>query len=960
MQGVRELPVADADGLWLRVYGARQHNLRNVSLELPHGKLIVMTGVSGSGKSSLAFDTLYAEGQRRYVECLSAYARQFLQVMPKPDVELIEGLAPAIAIEQKTTGHSPRSTVGTITQVYDYLRLLYARIGQQFCVTCNVPVQSQSLDHIVAQLLELPRGTRFQILAPLVRGRKGHYRELFEQLRKQGFLHVRVDGRFYELEPGFQVSRYRTHDIEVVVDRCVTDPGMQERIVSSLELALQLGQQTALLLVAEGDQWRPWLVSTQRMCPQCGRAYEELAPNSFSFNSPYGACPTCQGLGSVWDFIPEALVVEPQRPLVDGALALPRNRPWLQIWQHIEALLRQWQLSPEEPFAELPEAFRRELFWGSAQSVQLQTEWGQVESTFPGLIALLRHYYEHTTPRMRAWLEQFMSSVPCPTCGGGRLKPELLAVRIAGMNIAELTALPIEDAYQWLQQLPAQLPERTRRIAEFVLTELLQRLEFLLEVGVGYLQLNRPAHTLSGGEAQRIRLAAQLGSQLVGVLYVLDEPSIGLHPRDNRRLIAALQKLRDLGNTVIVVEHDREMMEAADVLVDIGPGAGIHGGQIVAVIEPQRIDQVPEDVRQRSLTLQYLCGQREIPMPRQRRSGTGAVLVLEGASGNNLKGLTVRFPLGTLICVTGVSGSGKSSLVMDTLYPALMRHFYGSPLVPLPYRALRGVEHLRGVVAVDQGPIGRTPRSNPATYTGVFDHIRQFFALLPEARARGYRPGRFSFNIPGGRCDECEGAGVKRIEMAFLPDVYVCCDACQGRRYNAETLAVRYRGKSIADVLDMTVEEALEFFADIPQIARKLRVLAEVGLGYIRLGQQAPTLSGGEAQRIKLARELSKGGSRTLYILDEPTTGLHFEDIRLLLELLARLVDSGNTVIVVEHNLDVIKCADWVIDLGPEGGNGGGYLVVEGTPEQVAQHPQSYTGRFLREVLQRHAPAVVG
>jgi len=941
----------------IRIVGARQHNLRGIDLELPHGALIVITGVSGSGKSSLAFDTLYAEGQRRYVECLSAYARQFLQVMPKPEVELLEGLAPAIAIEQRTTGHSPRSTVGTITQVYDYLRLLYARVGQQFCVECDVPVQAQSLDQIVAQLLELPQGSRFQILAPLVRGRKGHYRELFEQLRKQGFVHVRVDGEFHELEPGFQVSRYRTHDIEVVIDRCVVEPRMHERVVESLELALQLGQQTALLLVEEGQQWRPWLVSTERMCPQCGRSYEELAPNSFSFNSPYGACPTCQGLGQIEDFVPEALLESSARPLAE-ALALPRQRPWTALWRHLEAFVQRRGFTLQTPFEALPDAVRHELFWGSAQRVSLQTEWGAVETAFPGLIPLLRHHYEHGSASLRGFLQQYMASVTCPSCAGGRLKPEFLAVRVADKNIAQVAALSVEEAYRWLQCLPEQLSERGRRIAEVILQELLQRLEFLQEVGVGYLQLNRPAQTLSGGEMQRIRLAAQLGSQLVGVLYVLDEPSIGLHPRDNRRLIAALHKLRDMGNTVVVVEHDRDMMEAADLLVDIGPGAGVHGGEVVFVAPPQQVRQLPEAVRQRSLTAQYLSGEREIPLPVQRRTGTGEVLVLEGACGNNLKGLTVRFPLGTLICVTGVSGSGKSSLIMDTLYPALMRHFYRSPVVPLPYRALHGVEYLRGVVAVDQSPIGRTPRSNPATYTGVFDAIRAFFALLPEARARGYRPGRFSFNVPGGRCEECEGAGVKRIEMSFLPDVYVQCDACQGRRYNEETLAVRYRGKSIAEVLEMTVEEAADFFADIPSIARRLRLLSEVGLGYIRLGQPAPTLSGGEAQRIKLARELAKGGRRTLYILDEPTTGLHFEDIRMLLQLLHRLVEQGNTVIVIEHNLEVIKCADWVLDLGPEGGEAGGFLVAEGTPEEVAQNRQSYTGQYLRELLCRQRELV--
>lgn len=944
----------------IRITGARQHNLRNISLELPHAALIVFTGVSGSGKSSLAFETLYAEGQRRYVECLSAYARQFLHVMPKPDVDRVEGLSPAIAIEQKTAGHSPRSTVGTMTQLYDYLRLLYARIGEQFCVRCGVPVRVQTLDHIVGQLLALPRGRRFQILAPLVRGRKGHYRELFEQLRRQGFLYVRIDGQIRELEPGLHVSRYQTHDIELVVDRCVADPAMQERIVEALERALQLGQQSALILIEGEAEWRPWLVSTRRVCPECGQAYEELAPNSFSFNSPYGACPMCNGLGTVWDFRPQELIADPRRPVAAGALVIPHQRSWGMLWRQVEAFLQQCGIDPNKPWEEIPHPVQQELLWGRSQPVPVTTTWGLVNSHFPGLIPLLRHLYEHGDAQLREWLEQFMVPTLCPACGGGRLKPEMLAVRIAGRNIAELTALSIEEAAEWLRQLPEQLSERARRIATTILQELLRRLQFLQGVGLGYLQLNRPAHTLSGGEAQRVRLAAQLGSQLVGVLYVLDEPSIGLHPRDNHRLITALKQLRDMGNTVIVVEHDRDMMEAADFLVDIGPGAGLHGGEIVLALPPQQIAQLPAQLRQRSLTAQYLCGDRAIPVPPHRRRGSGEVLTLEGASGHNLKHITVHLPLGTFICVTGVSGSGKSSLILETLYPALMRYFYGSPRLPLPYRGLSGVEHLRGVVAVDQSPIGRTPRSNPATYTGVFDHIRSFFALLPEARARGYRPGRFSFNVRGGRCEECEGAGVRRIEMAFLPDVYVRCDACQGRRYNAETLAVRYRGATIADVLEMTVEEALAFFADIPPIARKLRILADVGLGYIRLGQQAPTLSGGEAQRIRLARELSKGGSRTLYILDEPTTGLHFEDIRLLLHLLGRLVEQGNTVIVIEHNLEVIKCADWIIDLGPEGGEAGGFVIAEGTPEEIARHEGSYTGHFLRAVLEsRLQPASI-
>jgi len=937
----------------IRIFGAREHNLRNITLELPRNALIVITGVSGSGKSSLAFDTLYAEGQRRYVECLSAYARQFLGVMPKPDVELIEGLSPAIAIEQKTTGVTPRSTVGTVTQVYDYLRLLYARVGEQFCVECGVPVREQSVDQIVEQILALPRGQRFQILAPLVRGRKGHYRELFEQLRRQGFIWVRVDGEFHELEPGFQVSRYHTHDIEVVVDRCTADPRLQERIVASLELALQLGEQSVLLLIEQPDgQWQPVLLSTRRACPQCGRAYEELAPNSFSFNSPYGACPQCEGLGEVWDFVPELLVPDPRRSIAQGALPVLERAGWAVVRQQVAEFARRSGVDLELPFEELPEAFRWQLLWGSSHAVAVQTPWGATaQMEFHGIIPLLRHQYERASERQRKWLEQFRAPCRCPACNGGRLKPEYLAVRIAGKNIAELCQLPIERALEWLEQLPLQLQPRQRRIAEVVLQELLQRLRFLCMVGVGYLQLDRPARTLSGGEAQRIRLAAQLGAQLVGVLYVLDEPSVGLHPRDTHRLLEALKQLRDLGNTVVVVEHDRDTMEAADFLVDIGPGAGMHGGEVVLAAPPAQLHQLPAELRRRSLTAQYLCGERQIAIPSQRRSGSGRFLVLEGARGNNLKDLTVRFPLGTLICVTGVSGSGKSSLICDTLYPALMRHFYGSQMVPLPYRALHGAEFLRGVVMVDQSPIGRTPRSNPATYTGVFDEIRRFFALLPEARMRGYAPGRFSFNVAEGRCPECEGAGVRRIEMAFLPDVYVRCDACQGQRYNRETLAVRYRGKSIADVLEMTVEEALEFFADIPQIARRLRVLADVGLGYIRLGQQAPTLSGGEAQRVKLARELSKGGRDTLYILDEPTTGLHFEDIGMLLRVLGQLVERGNTVIVIEHNLEVVKCADWVIDLGPEGGDAGGYLVAEGTPEQVAATPGSLTGKFLQRLL---------
>jgi excinuclease ABC subunit A len=954
----------------LVVKGARVHNLKNIDVEIPRDRLVVITGLSGSGKSSLAFDTIYAEGQRRYVESLSAYARQFIGLMERPDVDYIEGLSPCISIEQKTISHNPRSTVGTVTEIYDFLRLLFARVGTQFCYQCGRKVQRQTVDQIIDAILRYPHQTRLQILAPVVKGRKGHYRELFEQIRKDGFVRVRTDGEVREITEGMKLDRYKIHHIEIVVDRLQVKPEIRSRIAESVEVALRYGDGT--LIVNDGEQ--DHLFSQRSACHTCGISYDELAPNSFSFNTPAGYCPDCEGLGEHKNF-DEKLIIPDENLSInqEGIAPLGKPRPtWM--FSQVRAVAKRYGFDFDTPIKNIPPNVRNILLYGAGDEkfdVEYNAESGRpilYKHRFGGIIEMLRRYYEETSSnQVRSWVESFMTTAPCKTCNGGRLRKESLAVKIEdartgqAWNIQEVVQLSIRGARDFFHKLT--LTPRQMDIARLVLKEITQRLDFLLNVGLEYLTLDRPARTLSGGEGQRIRLATQIGTQLVGVLYILDEPSIGLHQRDNIKLINALKSLRDIGNTIIVVEHDREMIQHADFVLDLGPGAGEHGGYVVTCGKPEQLNvhndklKIPGNgQRGRSYTALYLKGMQSIEVPRERRKGNGRAIVLKGAAGNNLKNLTVRFPLGTFICVTGVSGSGKSTLVNETLYPILARKFYQSKLVPLPYKSIEGLEHIDKVIDIDQSPIGRTPRSNPATYTGLFTLIRDLFAQLPEAKIRGYRVGRFSFNVKGGRCENCEGDGVKRIEMNFLPDVYVLCDVCKGKRYNRETLEVRYKGKSIADVLDMTVEEAMHLFSEMPRIQRKLQTLYDVGLGYIRLGQQATTLSGGEAQRVKLSTELSKiGTGKTLYILDEPTTGLHFEDIRMLLSVLNKLVDRGNTVIVIEHNMDVIKTADWIIDLGPEGGDAGGELVAEGTPEEVMKSPRSYTGEYLKKELLRSA-----
>ncbi len=935
---------------YLLVKGAREHNLKNIDVKIPRDKFVVITGLSGSGKSSLAFDTIYAEGQRRYVESLSAYARQFLGLMEKPDVDYIEGLSPAISIEQKSTSRNPRSTVGTVTEIYDYLRLLFARVGKMHCYQCGRPVEKQTVQQIVDTILSWPQGTRFQILAPVVRGRKGEYKEVFNQFRKDGFVRVRVDGEIHSLDEEIVLEKNKKHTIELVVDRLVIGGDIQKRLTDSIELALK--QSGGLVFVNKPDSGEDVMFSEQFACPHCGLSFEEPAPRLFSFNSPYGACPKCDGLGVLTKIDPALIVPDESLSINDGAIAVMtgRNEGWL--YEMVSSLARRYKFSLNTPWKDLPEEIKNLIMYGSGEEQvtfvydrkRTRVEW---QSRFEGIVHyLLRRYKQTASVHVRRWIEGFMNTMVCDVCGGTRLKKEALAVTVGGKNIHEVTELSIREALHFFEHL--KLGKQQSQIAHQILKEVKQRLQFLINVGLDYLTLSRSAGTLSGGEAQRIRLATQIGSQLVGVLYILDEPSIGLHQRDNRKLIATLKQLRDLGNTVLVVEHDRETIEEADFVVDLGPGAGVHGGSIVAMGTPAAIAR-----SRKSLTGQYLSHKKCIPVPQKRRPGNGKFLTVYGASGNNLKQIDVRFPLGKFICVTGVSGSGKSTLVNETLFAALARHFYRAKKNPLPHERIEGLEHIDKVIDLDQSPIGRTPRSNPATYTGLFTPIRDLFSQLPESKIRGYKPGRFSFNVKGGRCEYCEGDGIKKIEMHFLPDVYVQCEVCKGKRYNRETLQIKYRGKSIADVLDMTVEEALDFFKNIPTVKRRLQTLFDVGLGYIKLGQSATTLSGGEAQRVKLASELSKiGTGNTLYILDEPTTGLHFEDIRMLLQVLDRLVEKGNTVIVIEHNMDVIKTADWIIDLGPEGGEKGGFIVAEGTPEEVARHKRSHTGHFLRSELQ--------
>ncbi len=945
------------------IKGAREHNLKDVDLELPRDSLIVFTGISGSGKSSLAFDTIYAEGQRRYVESLSAYARQFLGQMDKPDVDFIEGLSPAVSIDQKSRSHNPRSTVGTITEIYDYLRLLFARIGKPHCPRCGKPISRESSSEIVERVMGLPEGTRAMVLAPIVRGRKGEFESLLADLSRQGYARARVDGDVVELGPGIRLDRYKTHTIEVVVDRVVIKPEARRRVADSLETALELAGGVATVeIVGEsegvvgdpaGAMERPRSLTFSRhlACQDCGIYVDELAPRNFSFNSPYGACPACSGLGVRLEVEPDLVVPDPSLSLSEGAI-----KPWgTGRSRYFDALLRavaeEYDIDLQTPWKKLPKKMRHLLLYGVDEPVMVRyrNRYGRVRSywaEYEGVIPWLeRRHGESESDWSREQIEAFMREVPCHACGGARLRPESLAVRIAGLNIAEVSAMSIARLADWIKEL--ELSERDRLIASRVVKEIAARLAFLVDVGLDYLSLDRPAATLAGGESQRIRLATQIGSGLVGVLYVLDEPSIGLHQRDNRRLIDTLLRLRDMGNTLIVVEHDEETIRSADFIVDLGPGAGDHGGEVVVAGTLEDVVAEP-----RSITGAYLSGRRKIEVPASRREPGDAWLHVEGAREHNLKDIDVSFPLGCLVCVTGVSGSGKSTLVNDILYRALMEKVYGSKTVPGAHRRLRGVEHVDKVINIDQSPIGRTPRSNPATYTGVFDHIRKLYAMTPEAKVRGYAPGRFSFNVRGGRCEACAGDGTIRIEMHFLPDVYVPCEVCKGARYNQETLEVTFKGKNIADVLDMSVEVAAEFFANQPPILRHLETLRGVGLDYIKLGQPATTLSGGEAQRVKLATELAKRATgRTVYILDEPTTGLHFDDIRKLLSVLHRLVDMGNTVIVIEHNLDVVKTADWIVDLGPEGGDRGGRVVATGPPEHIAKTEDSHTGRFLAPLL---------
>jgi excinuclease ABC subunit A len=925
----------------ITVRGARQHNLKNISVEIPRHTLTVVTGLSGSGKSSLAFDVIYAEGQRRYVQTLSAYARQFLDQLERPDVDTVEGLSPAISIEQRTTSRSPRSTVGTITEIYDYLRLLYSSIGVPHCHRCGRQISRQTTEQIVASLMALRAGAangdgeRVMILAPIVRGRKGEFRNLFEQLAAEGYVRVRVDKQLRPLEEEIKLDRRKNHSIEVVVDRLLLKPGIEGRLASSLETAMKLAKGIVAVAVVNGEER---LYSQEWACVECGISVPALEPRSFSFNSVYGACAACRGLGSQYAFDPAKVIVDWSRPLLEGGLGPGATSGFLQ--RSLMRAAEQFGFDLKTPFERFPRKIQNLLLYGKP------SEGSRAPSGFSGILPLLDRWYgEAKSESFRDWYSQYMSAVPCPQCQGKRLKPESLAVTVMGSSIAQLTALPVSKAQQVLGAV--QMTPREELVARRLVNEIAERLEFLNAVGLGYLSLDRPASSLSSGETQRIRLATQIGSKLRGVLYVLDEPSIGLHPRDNQRLLGTLEQLRDMGNTVLVVEHDEETIRRADYVIDLGPGAGKQGGYLVAAGSPGKI-AAAED----SLTGQYLSGLLRIPVPAERRARNGKVVTVLGARANNLKNLDVQFPLGLLTVVTGVSGSGKSTLVNDILHRAIAKKLYRAIEDPGEHRAILGLEHLDKVVVIDQAPIGRTPRSNPATYTGVFTPLREIFAMLPESRERGYRAGRFSFNVKGGRCEACQGEGLRRIEMSFLPDVFVTCEVCRGRRYNSETLAVKYKGVSIADLLNMTAKDALPLFENIPPIRLKLQTLVDVGLGYIHLGQPATTLSGGEAQRIKLGRELSRRQTgRTLYILDEPTTGLHFADVKQLLEVLNRLTDLGNTVIIIEHNLDVVKQADWIIDLGPEGGDAGGRIVAQGTPEEVARAKKSYTGQALAAML---------
>ena len=935
----------------INIWGARVHNLKNIDVEIPRDSLTVITGLSGSGKSSLAFDTIFAEGQRRYIETFSAYARNFLGGMERPDVDKITGLSPVISIEQKTTNKNPRSTVGTTTEVYDFLRLLFARAGKAYSYETGEPMVKYTEEKVIEMITHDYAGRRILILAPLVRSRKGHYRELFEGLRRKGYLHVRVDGELHEITQGMKVDRYKNHDIEAVIDRMAVKDTIDERLKKSVQMAMKQGEGRVMIMDHETGNVKHF--SKQLMCPTTGISYSEPAPNTFSFNSPQGACPRCKGLGYINEIDLNKVIPNRKHSIYDGGIApLGKYKNQMIFWQ-IDAILHKYECTLKTAIEEIPDEALNEILYGSLESVRIDKELVHTSSDFfvdfDGVVKYLRSVMENDdSSGGQKWADQFLAECTCPECHGQRLNREALSYKIGDKNISELANMDISELRQWLDGVEPTLDHQQQQIATEILKEIRTRLDFLLEVGLDYLALNRQSASLSGGESQRIRLATQIGSQLVNVLYILDEPSIGLHQRDNDRLIRSLKDLRDLGNTVIVVEHDRDMMLASDYIVDIGPRAGRKGGEVVFQ------GTIDEMMKQQTITAQYLSGKMTIPLPSKRRPGNGHSLVLKGCTGNNLKNVTVEFPLGKLILITGVSGSGKSTLINETLHPILSKHFYRSLQQPMPYESIEGLEYIDKVVNVDQTPIGRTPRSNPATYTGVFSDIRSLFVNLPEAQIRGYKPGRFSFNVKGGRCETCGGNGYKTIEMNFLPDIQVPCEECHGKRYNRETLEVRFKGKSIADVLDMTINQACEFFENVPDILRKIKTIQDVGLGYIKLGQSSTTLSGGESQRVKLATELSKKDTgKTLYILDEPTTGLHFEDIRILMDVLQRLVDRGNTVIVIEHNLDVIKLADHIIDIGPEGGRAGGTILSTGTPEEVAKSKKGFTPKFLKEELKR-------
>ena len=945
----KQLPNAVISNDIIEVVGAREHNLKNLDISIPKNQLVVFTGVSGSGKSSLAFDTIYNEGQRRYMESFSAYARQFVGDMERPDVDKITGLSPVISIEQKTTNKNPRSTVGTVTEIYDFLRLLYARVGEAYSYNTGKKMVKFSEEEIVAAIFTRFANKKINLLAPLVRGRKGHYRELFEEMRKKGYLKVRVDGEIKDLVPKMQVDRYKIHDIELVVDRMPVNEDMKLRLSQSVQKTLQLGKDL-LFVQIEGDT-KATQFSKQLMCEDTGISYEEPSPNAFSFNSPYGACPTCKGLGNVYTISMDEVLPDKKLSVKEGAIVPLGEERDASVYRQVEAFAKKYKINLDKPVKDLPQAQLDLLLYGDkeinpALEMDLSDETVPQEYTgsYEGIIPMLKRWFSspQSNDGLREWVEKFTELKTCGTCNGARLRKESLWFKIVDRNIAELGDMNLDNLAAWFDGIELRLDKKQNAIAKDILKEIRERLQFLLDVGLTYLTINRPSKTLSGGESQRIRLATQIGSQLQGITYVLDEPSIGLHQRDNHRLITALQNLRDIGNSVLVVEHDKDIMMASDYLVDIGPKAGKHGGQIVAAGTPDEV------VKSKSETAQYLSGKKNIEVPKERRNGNGKFIELTGVTGNNLQNVSVKFPLGKLILVTGVSGSGKSTLINETLYPLLNKYCYNSKANPMPYKKITGMENIDKVIEIDQSPIGRTPRSNPATYCGFFTDIRTLFASVPEAKIRGYNAGRFSFNVKTGRCDVCEGGGMRVIEMNFLPDVYVHCEKCNGRRYNRETLEIRYKGKSISDVLDMTVDEAVEFFQPVPFIYRKIKVLQEVGLGYISLGQSAVTLSGGEAQRVKLSTELGKKDTgKTFYILDEPTTGLHFQDIQHLLDVLNKLVDRGNTVLVIEHNMDVIKVADHIIDIGPEGGDGGGTVLFEGIPEGLVKVKESFTGKFL-------------